>query len=126
MFQTDSMICSENKDLLDKFLKYDYVGAPWNHGVGNGGFSLRRKSKMLKIISTCEMNDDNEDLYFSNSCIPLNNPSIEEAKEFSVEMLYSDKSFGVHQPWTNLSTQDFESKMEKCTDLRKLWELNKK
>ena len=29
IFQTDSMICSEQKNTLDRFLKYDYVGAPW-------------------------------------------------------------------------------------------------
>lgn len=39
----------------DKFLEYDYIGAPWKeHGqinrVGNGGFSLRSK----KLIDLCK------------------------------------------------------------------------
>ena len=40
VFQTDSMILTENKDRINDFLQYDYVGAPWNwasdHPVGNG------------------------------------------------------------------------------------------
>jgi len=51
IFQTDSMICPENKEQINRFLEYDYVGAPWeNQKIGNGGLSLRRKSKMLEII----------------------------------------------------------------------------
>ena len=62
IFQTDSMILGKNKGLLELFLQYDYVGAPWDLNVvinsdkrycgkimiGNGGFSLRRKSKMME------------------------------------------------------------------------------
>lgn len=37
----------------DEFLKYDYIGAPWNYkdgrNVGNGGFSLRSKVLMTMI-----------------------------------------------------------------------------
>ena len=40
---------------LDPFLPYDYVGAPWEHkenlhGVGNGGFSLRSRQAMLRVL----------------------------------------------------------------------------
>jgi len=38
----------------DKFLEYDYIGAPWwyedDRNVGNGGFSLRSK-KLLKVLA---------------------------------------------------------------------------
>ena len=54
IFQTDTVICENDKELINKFLEYDYVGAPWiNGGVGNGGLSLRKKSKMLEIINKC-------------------------------------------------------------------------
>jgi hypothetical protein len=124
IFQTDSIICSENVELLDDFMGYDYVGAPWKDAVGNGGLSLRKKSKMLEIISNCKKKDENEDVYFANPCIANNKPSIEKAKEFSVEAYYSEKSFGVHKPWVFLNTNEMNSKMEKCSDLKKLWELN--
>ena len=72
----------------DDFLKYDYIGAPWNHGlsmsvldkcnmtaknldnvniVGNGGFSFRSK-KILEEASKLEYSDPDkieEDCFFS-------------------------------------------------------------
>ena len=48
IFQTDTLILEP--DLLDTFMGYDYVGAPWKNGkVGNGGLSLRRRSKMIEV-----------------------------------------------------------------------------
>lgn len=43
----------------DKFLEYDYIGAPWpwlptDHNVGNGGFSLRSK-KLLENLARPEI-----------------------------------------------------------------------
>jgi len=52
IFQTDTLINPKYKDLIYEFIDYDYVGAPWisNGDVGNGGLSLRKKSKMIEII----------------------------------------------------------------------------
>lgn len=52
IFQTDTLINPKYKDLIYEFINYDYVGAPWisNGDVGNGGLSLRKKSKMIEII----------------------------------------------------------------------------
>jgi hypothetical protein len=102
VFQTDTMIFSQNKDLLQQFIKYDYVGAPWPsamHGahVGNGGLSLRRKSKMLHIIHSRPYRGEPEDVYFSSN--PIYVPSVEEAKRFSVENIFYPESFGCHKPW---------------------------
>ena len=110
--QTDSMICSPGKDLIHKFIQYDYSGAPWIHNeVGNGGFSLRRKSKMLEILNVCSKYygggmTHNEDGYFSGGCnnIKVNKPSVEEAQEFSVEQIYTGKQmFGIHKAWGYVS-----------------------
>ena len=47
----DIKFIKENKDIINDFIGFDYVGAPLKCGlVGNGGLSLRRKSKMLEII----------------------------------------------------------------------------
>lgn len=108
VFQTDSMILKKNKNLINNFLNYDYVGAPWQwyifnkFNVGNGGLSLRKKSKMLEIIEKSKnyLQQENEDIFFScNELVTLNKPSIEEAKLFSIEHIFSDISFGCHQPW---------------------------
>ena len=104
IFQTDSLLLKPNIHKLDAFLKYDYVGAPWtNEGVGNGGLSLRRKSKMLATIATRNPNNiqDVEDVYFCDDSNPvkLAKPTFEEAKVFSVENVYYPDPVGVHQYW---------------------------
>lgn len=128
IFQTDSIICDVNKDLINKYIKYDYVGAPWRDKViGNGGLSLRKKSKMLEIINKCKYTNQNEDLYFSKACPEINRyfPSFDESKEFSVETVYNDKSFGVHKPWKHMKNKFIQKKNNSCKGLNKLIELNK-
>jgi len=102
LFQTDSLILNPAK--LSPFLKYDYVGAPWpnrtENSVGNGGLSLRKKSKMLEIIRKVPYRGEPEDVYFCNQkIVTLERPSLEEAKEFSVEYFFHPAPFGTHQPW---------------------------
>jgi len=128
IFQTDSMICPENKEQINRFLEYDYVGAPWeNQKIGNGGLSLRRKSKMLEIIDKYPYDNSNigEDLYFTHTDINMNVPTFEEGKNFSVETVYNDDSFGVHKPWLYLSKEEIDNKIEKCNGLDRLIDLNR-
>lgn len=108
IFQTDTIIFEDNKELINIFLKYDYVGAPWsesqkniNNFVGNGGLSLRKKSKMLEIIEKdIDQNNLPEDIYFSGTDkVELYKPSQEKSKLFSVEHMFSKITFGTHQPW---------------------------
>ena len=103
IFQTDTLIFSKNKHKINDFLQYDYVGAPWPPGytpigeVGNGGLSLRKKSKMLHIINTVPYRDEPEDNYFSRQ--KLYTPTGYEARNFSVEMVFHATSFGCHKPF---------------------------
>lgn len=109
VFQTDSLINPKNKNNINKFLQYDYVGAPWkNNLVGNGGFSLRRKSKMIEIIDNYNNICINEDVFFSNTCpvVKINIASSDEARKFSSEQIWDPESFGIHKAWasTDIST----------------------
>ena len=46
-YQEDSIVF---RNFDKKFLKYDFIGAPYyNKDVGNGGFSLRNKETIMKI-----------------------------------------------------------------------------
>lgn len=106
VFQTDTMIFEKNKQLINIFLDYDYVGAPWNHHpinretVGNGGLSLRRKSKMLEIMEKSPYKHLPEDVFFSCPLnVSINKPTFELAKIFSVEETFSIITFGCHQVW---------------------------
>lgn len=119
IFQTDSLINPKNKDKINNFLNYDYVGAPWNWNkhVGNGGLSLRKKTKMLEIIDKFTYDPkDPEDAYFNGyeldlNKILLNKPSYEEAQLFSSETVWNPNSFGIHSPWKyndlNIIKKDF-------------------
>lgn len=106
---------------IERFLKYDYVGAPWdkthvqiNHigetFVGNGGLSLRRIGSMIECI---ESNIDSINILFNknNQVIPEdvffskfieNKPSYDEASKFSFEMVYEENALGFHKPWAYL------------------------
>ena len=105
VFQTDSMIFPQNKDYVNNFLQYDYVGAYWPHlnNIGNGGFSLRKKSKMIEIIETEDKPDDDnypEDVFFAlPKKVSLYKPSNDESRSFSFEGNFWPDSFGCHQPW---------------------------
>ena len=149
VFQTDCMINSKHRGLIHKFMKYDYVGAPWkdiemkqwidhyssvlNHDkpydysyVGNGGFSLRKKSKMLKILKSVDnFSDINEDVLFSigSKTEKPYKPSTEEAKEFAIEMIYSPKSFGIHKCWRYLSVEENAKVINDCPGLQTLIDL---
>jgi hypothetical protein len=141
IFQTDSMICPQYKNTVEKFLKYDYVGAPWKEIpkeyeqrgtlVGNGGLSLRRKSKMLEILEKCPVSPSNipEDVFFALPCgaVRIYKPSESMAKEFSVEMLYSPKSWGIHRAWNkdNVGEGRTEEIEQQCRGYKMLVELNK-
>jgi hypothetical protein len=117
VFQTDSIILNDNKDLINLFLDFDYIGAPWrNKEVGNGGFSIRKKSKMLEIlkIKGCPRNQDNvnEDQYFSclgskrKLNIEYNIANFETANRFSVETVFNEKPFGIHNCWKYLNQEE--------------------
>jgi len=127
IFQTDSVIVHPN---LDAFLRYDYVGAPWNknmkwlpkkkigwffsskvdHLTGNGGLSLRRKSGMLRALRSVAYNKTNEDVFYSIHCSPyLNIPTSEISSHFSVESTFYPKPRGVHKFWIYLSKEEIEA-----------------
>jgi len=108
LFQTDSMILEPSQ--LEEFLSYDYVGAPWTTGhVGNGGLSLRKKTKMITVITTVNQFQSNEDVYFSTQkIVALNKPAFEDAQRFSVETVFYPSPFGIHAPWKNLSFEEMD------------------
>ena len=120
VFQTDSMIL--NKGLVDSFLEYDYVGAPWkSEKVGNGGLSLRKKSKMLEIIKAKPVPDHrHEDIYFTHnipSHVQYHLPSFEEAKQFAIETVFHDSPFGIHNAWRYIKHEELKILTTKTPEL---------
>jgi hypothetical protein len=123
IFQTDSMINPRYKDLIHTFLPYDYVGAPWKNGiVGNGGFSLRRRSKMLECIKK-GVNYNHEDMCYSNPAHNLHKPSAELAALFSIETVYSKVFFGIHNAWKYHTPEIVKEMCSNCPGLSMLIQL---
>ena len=146
IFQTDSMILKENKDKINDFMEYDYVGAPWpktmgilgKMQVGNGGLSLRKKSKMIELLKYKDKGIDTEyprlcgkyiaeDQFFNGYLvkdITVYKPSIEKAKEFSIEAIYYEHPFGIHKCWNWLNHNQLNILKHKYPDINKLIKLN--
>jgi len=107
--QEDSCIFKSN---IHDFIKFDYIGAPWNTekewvqrsglkiAAGNGGFSLRTRKLMIHIIQNYQRNpQDNEDVYFCRTIQDYKLgifPTMYEAFDFSSEGIVSENSFGGH------------------------------
>lgn len=125
LYQEDTMLFHNQ---IDEFLKYDYVGASWptdqddnSYGVGNGGFSLRTKAKMIECIdkvnpatnlklgkSTINYMKNTksyhipEDVYFSKSLIDYKLGSVATrsvANRFSQETQLCNNPLGGHCFW---------------------------
>jgi hypothetical protein len=136
IYQEDSIIFKNN---ILEFLEYDFVGAPFlksnndtPNSVGNGGLSLRSKSKMIEVIerflpTECSYNSSTtdymksvnlsfppEDVYFSK-CMQENNIGVvaswDIAYKFSSESVFNEKSFGGHKFW--ISNKDWKKHMKK-------------
>jgi hypothetical protein len=126
IFQTDSIIFKQYKHFINNYLTYDYAGAPFyfnkHKSVGNGGLSLRKKSKMIEIMSKEGKNNHPEDVYFSCcESVSIHKPSINDAMLFSVEEIFSEMSFGCHKPWININELYL---YEKYDEVRQLYSYN--
>lgn len=131
IFQTDSCVSNYNEELLKECSKYGYVGAPtrrirsipWQ----NGGFSLRKKSLMIKAINTIKKGVKipfPEDRFFSQDCAKICNPAPWElANKFSVEIHYNEKPFGFHKCWLYQSKENMEKLKVSCPELKSIFNL---
>jgi hypothetical protein len=117
MFETEFVLVTQVDVVLFRpldpwMLEYDYIGAPWvvdwwngrrQSLVGNGGYSLRRVSVMLRIIREHPPQDPhmNEDVYFTE--YNPRRPPDRDALQFSWETYASADCTvptGVHKLWS--------------------------
>ena len=97
--QFDSMLC---RPLEDKWLSYDFIGAPCgiDGKVMNGGCTIRNKNRMIECLEKF-LPDKNviDDVYYSEKFRELgfNVPTVEEAANFAVENFFGKEfPFGFH------------------------------
>lgn len=137
IFQTDFMMFKQNAHLINSYLDkdYDYIGSPWvicnyqptkeRNFIGNGGFSLRKKSKMLEIIKNNKWNENyewHEDLFFTKKYdnIEVKKPSYENAKIFCVDEVFSLITISCHRPWCHSHYGELIKIYPECEVLRSL------
>ena len=128
LFQIDSMMCSNSRHTIDEFLQYDYVGAPWDPSwfsfgneqlVGNGGFSLRTRSKILALLEKKPYNGSQpEDVWFSKNLRLVDGkiPPVDIAKKFAVETVPYDRPLAAHT--TILLCHVFRSLIDTCSEAK--------
>jgi Protein of unknown function (DUF5672) len=138
VFQTDTIICRNHREFINKFIQYDYVGAPWTQSnvlfpndtsfsVGNGGLSLRRKSKMREILNKCQrIGHENEDVFFARGCdaVRPHKPDGMDAKEFAIEHVYNKTTFGHHKSWLYHDQHIVDEFKQTCPGYATLVKLN--
>lgn len=104
IFQTDCLLV---KYFEPSYFRYGCIGAPWKNQIeneetmylGNGGFSLRRKSAMIDIFNENPPIDEiDEDGYAFRKLKEMGYelPSLIEASNFSSETLFNMNSCGFH------------------------------
>ena len=124
LFQTDSIICNYDENILKECQSYGFVGAPtkkireipWQ----NGGFSFRRKSKMIQAIKDIKDNTYYfpEDRFFSVNKKHIVNPANWDlANRFSVETYYNEKPFGIHKCWLYQTNESMEELIKNNPDI---------
>jgi len=100
-FQIDSLLLRDN---IDDFLEYDFIGAPWTFPkegkfVGNGGLSIRKKSKTIEYLKNNDYEEDIwEDIFFIKNLNDEELPDILTAMQFSVEDIFYPYPVGLHNP----------------------------
>jgi len=110
---------------VEKFVNYDYVGAPWGASpkdspleiianrdmVGNGGLSLRNIDVMIEV---CDKYNQDKYLLFNNNLQPIpedvyfgrcvakhtkNLPNTKDATFFAMEQIFNENAIGIHKFW---------------------------
>ena len=132
--------------------KYGWWGAPWRHWNrlpnfgGNGGFSLRQRAFVTTILTLFpwvnQMESDNEDWFMINRAADLYQSSSSsaaqalhrnapyllpaprfKAMQFSVETVFYEKPFGVHQFWRDLYVPNATQLISFFNNCPEAWEL---
>eukprot|EP00966_Prymnesium_polylepis_P255302 5898311-Prymnesium_polylepis.1 len=117
IFQTDSLICRHG---IDEFEGWDYVGAPWREDdlwcagkpwlshAGNGGFSLRSRTKTLECLDKFGyVRGQCEDVFYAEFIPKVGGrlASRQAALAFSVESVWARRPFGFHAAYKWLTSE---------------------
>jgi len=136
VFQADSALCTGGGQRLYDYWGVDYIGAAWPFSyrelgvpsprdiyVGNGGFSLRSRSVMLRILArygTGAVVREAEDGFLSARVTAVGGvlATLEQAGAFCAEtMLLDEAPAGFHKPWMYLGAHNLLHLAKHCPAL---------
>ncbi|KAK6531338.1 hypothetical protein TWF281_008149 [Arthrobotrys megalospora] len=110
IFQTDSIICANSDVSLNDWVErgFTWVGASWGKDTkygGNGGFSLRRVSHLLEVLTHQNRHSGEklEDWWLTDRLAHMPNAKMANGTEevaFSVEKVPYDTPIGYHTGWS--------------------------
>ncbi|KFY55898.1 hypothetical protein V497_06652 [Pseudogymnoascus sp. VKM F-4516 (FW-969)] len=103
-YESDSIMCSNSKDSLNDWLRYDWAAAPRSDTdtfAGNGGLSIRRIAAIKRVLDFQSRDDDSdpEDQWFGKRISAMPDFKVAsglDAKHFSVEEVYREAPMGYH------------------------------
>jgi hypothetical protein len=136
--QPDAVVCSSPPVKLENFIQYDYVGAPWSFSNrifmssilrlliygpiqgGNGGFSLRSRSKMIEALEKFQWRGENEDIHFVQCLERMEGVRLAPfhvAKSFAVEAIFYKTPWAVHKINAHLKGEELKFLLKACPDM---------
>mmetsp|Transcript_28082 Transcript_28082/g.45197 ORF Transcript_28082/g.45197 Transcript_28082/m.45197 type:complete len:323 (+) Transcript_28082:136-1104(+) len=116
----DRSMCQDD---FDKMARHANLSIPFSGVGGNGGFSLRRRSKMIEVIRKCQQHPFltwNEDIFFSYPCegVSMRLPPEKLSRKFSVETgSFHAAPFGIHKVWAYRTDDEMAQLATACPEL---------
>ncbi|KFZ18105.1 hypothetical protein V501_01354 [Pseudogymnoascus sp. VKM F-4519 (FW-2642)] len=103
-YESDSIMCSNSKDSLNDWLRFDWAAAPRSDTdtfAGNGGLSVRRVAAIKRVLDFQSRDADSEpeDEWFGKRISAMPDFKVAsglDAKHFSVEEVYHEAPMGYH------------------------------
>jgi hypothetical protein len=136
VFQTDTVLCGKSAHSIDSFLKYPYVGCPFDTKIvgdhpiwggypfyGIGGLSIRKKSFMMDCIQRHPTVEDTyaEDIFFSK-CVKdkgnSENITVDILNNFCTQHVYAKNSFGAHKVNIDLPNDEEKAFCSYCPEAK--------
>ncbi|KFX94898.1 hypothetical protein V490_04100 [Pseudogymnoascus sp. VKM F-3557] len=103
-YESDSIMCSNSKDSLNDWLRFDWVAAPRSDTdtfAVNGGLSVRRVAAIKRVLDSQSRDADSEpeDEWFGKRVSAMPDFKVAsglDTKHFSVEEVYHEAPMGYH------------------------------
>ncbi|KFY69399.1 hypothetical protein V498_10478 [Pseudogymnoascus sp. VKM F-4517 (FW-2822)] len=103
-YESDSIMCSNSKDSLNDWLRFDWAAAPRSNTdtfAGNGGLSIRRVAAIKRVLDFQSRDSDSEpeDEWFGKRISAMPDFKVAsglDSKHFSVEEVYHEAPMGYH------------------------------